>query len=137
MKIRFFPQKLNPQEQKELQDLKTTLGLETEQNSFPVMWDTESDDPGVMRIQGRSLLQVMTALALGVEVPPEHLQSGLAQTLIPLPEDEQTGLLPLMTIKSGVARPITSIQQSNIASCGIGLRPPIIFPNAQCSMPLS
>lgn len=115
--LRFLPQKLDPDTRKELQDLKQMLGLDADKNSFPVVWDSVNEDPGILRIQGRSVLQVMTALSLGVAIPPEHQKSGIAIPLEPVPDEDHSGLQPLLQVHSGLAEPertFTKVKYGNM-----------------------
>jgi hypothetical protein len=106
--LRFLPQKLDPQAQKELKDLKQLLGMDVDKNSFPVVWDSVTEDPSVLRIQGRSVLQVMTALSLGVDIPPDHQKLGIAPPLEPFPAEDISGLQPLIRVHSGSVEPMNT-----------------------------
>jgi len=101
----FLPDRISPELQAEFKDIKESLGLDPARNSFVVVRDSFDDDPGKIRIEGRSILQVLVALAAGVEVPPEHEESGKAPPLQPIPEEELTDFQPLMIIKSGPDKP--------------------------------
>lgn len=101
----FFPDRVSAELAAEYRDVKMALGLNSEIDSFTVVRDTIDNDPDKIRIEGRSLLQVLTALATGVEVPPEHKESGKAPPLQPIPEEEQTDFQPMMVVKSGPAKP--------------------------------
>ncbi len=105
VEIMFIPEKLNAVDQNRLQELKVSLGLGAELNSFHVVRDMLTVTPDSLRIQGRSLLQVLVAMSTGVEIPEAHLQSGEAPPLEPIPELETTDLEDLMTVKSGPQNP--------------------------------
>ncbi len=101
----FVPEKLNVSEQERLQELKVALGIDPALNSYHVVRDMMTVTPDSLRIQGRSLLQVLVAMSTGVDIPEAHLQSGEAPPLEPLPEHETTDLAKLMTVKSGPENP--------------------------------
>lgn len=105
LELVFIPERLDTLEQERLQGLKNALGLDPALNSYHVVRDTPSATPDSIRIQGRSLLQVLVAMSTGVEIPASHLQSGEAPPLEPIPEYETTDLEALMTIKSGPDNP--------------------------------
>lgn len=64
------------------------------ESPLPVGGDT-------LAIFTRSLLQVMTALSLGVEVPPEDLRRGLT----PAMSENMPGHAPLLRVRSSTAEP--------------------------------
>lgn len=101
----FIPERVGPELRAEFEDIKEALGLEAEKNTFVVVRDSLDNNPGEIRIEGRSILQVLVALAAGVEIPPEHEASGKAPPLQPIPEEEQTNFQPLMIVKSGAEKP--------------------------------
>jgi len=115
--LRFLPQKLDAETQQELKDLKQLLGMDADKNAFPVVWDSVNEDHSILRIQGRSVLQVMTALSLGVDIPPEHQKSGIALPLEPVPDEDRSGLQPLMRVRSGLEEPervFTKVKYGNM-----------------------
>ncbi len=100
-----FPERLTPELRIELQKVKADLGLDVSRNTYKIVRNSLVNDPGEIRIQGRSILQVLVSLATGVEVPKEHFQAQIAPPLEPIPEKNQTGLPPLMIVKSGPQKP--------------------------------
>lgn len=103
--LKIFPEKLSVDQRRDLQDLKQKLGLDISKNSFGIVNDSTFHDQENIFIQGRSLLQVLVALSTGVEIPEAHIRSGVVPPLEPIPEQEMTGLLPLMEIQSGSDNP--------------------------------
>ena len=101
----FLPERLHVSDQKRLRDLKIALGLAPELNSYHVVRDMMTVTPDSLRIQGRSLLQVLVAMSTGVDIPKTHKQFGEAPPLEPIPEHETTDFAALMTIKSGPDNP--------------------------------
>ncbi len=103
--LNIYPEKLTVDQRRDLQDLKRRLGLDVNKDSFGIITDSDFRDQENIFIQGRSLLQVLVALSTGVEIPEAHIRSGVAPPLQPIPEEEMTGLLPLMEIQSGSENP--------------------------------
>ncbi len=100
-----FPERLTSELQVKLQDLKAELGLDPKINSYRIVRNSLIYDPGEIRMQGRSILQVLLSLATGVEIPKAHIEANIAPPLEPIPEKELTGFPPLMVIKSGPKKP--------------------------------
>ena len=105
VQVIFFPDRVSAELAVEYRNVKLAIGLNPESDSFAVVRDSIDDDQNKIRIEGRSLLQVLTALATGVEIPPEHKESGKAPPLQPIPEEEQTDFQPMMVVKSGSSKP--------------------------------
>ncbi len=105
----FNPKRLTPELRQEFQELKADLGLDITRNSFRVVRDSLQDSSDEIRIQGRSVLQILIAMAVaGVQIPEEHKESGIAPPIQPIPDEDLSGLPPLMTIKSGSVKPASS-----------------------------
>jgi len=100
-----FPERLSPALQVELHNVKTGLGLDVNTNAYRIVRNSLAEDPGEIRMQGRSILQVLVSLATGVEVPEEHVQANMAPPLEPIPEKDLSNFPPLMTVKSGPDKP--------------------------------
>jgi hypothetical protein len=100
---------LEPELQREFAEVKDILGLDPDGNTFELVYDVAADDPHTLAIQTRPLLQIMRALSEYVEVPPEHLQNGVAGT-IDLPPD-RFGNLSKLRIRSGPAASATALTQ--------------------------
>jgi hypothetical protein len=90
---------------RDLAEVKELIGLDPSADSYQVIWDVESSDSGKLAVQTRSILQIMVALAVYVEVPTGDVEEGRAVRLDPVPEEDETGLRALMRIKSGSAEP--------------------------------
>ena len=89
----------------DLEEVKGLLGLDPAAESYQIVWDVDSSDPGTLAVQTRSILQIMVALALYVETPPGDVESGRAAYLDPVPEVDESGLRALMRVRSGAAEP--------------------------------
>ena len=104
--LTFHPDLLSAETRQELDEVRSLLGLSRETNTYSVVWGTLSPDPETIALQTRSVLQVMSTLAWYVDVPPEHLERGIATSFDPIPEDETTDWWPhLMRIHSGPNEP--------------------------------
>jgi hypothetical protein len=81
---------------RDLEEVKGMIGLDPAAESYRVVWDVESSDPGTLAVQTRSILQVMVALAAYVETPPGDVESGRVAPLTPIPEEDESyrGALP-------------------------------------------
>jgi hypothetical protein len=78
---------------REWADLKRELGLAADQKTFRVVWDSISDDPNVIAIQSRTVLQILISLARGVAVDEDDVEEGRTIDIASTPEE--WGGLPL------------------------------------------
>jgi hypothetical protein len=60
----------------QLTRLKQLLRLPADTDQVKVVFDTCSPEPGVIGMRTRSLMQILTTLGAGVQIPPEHLAAG-------------------------------------------------------------
>jgi hypothetical protein len=60
------------------EELRQLLGIDQDLVEFRLVYGSLPASPQELAVQSRSLLRVMTMLALHVEVPPEHLRDGRA-----------------------------------------------------------
>lgn len=104
-RLNFRPALIDSETLLELDELKSQMGLNPEVNSYRIVWDSISEDPNTIAIQTRSVLQVMSTMALFIELPPEDIAKGGALDLKSLKKDKTTGLPPLMRIRSGPTAP--------------------------------
>ncbi len=93
--------KTSPQLAEELQRLRTILGLDPELREFKVVFGMLPSAPNEIAIRTRSVLRIMTYLALFVDVPANHLAEGRAPD-VGLTEQE---MAPPLTVHSGCERP--------------------------------
>ncbi len=105
VRMYFFPERLTASLRADLQHLKVDLGLDLNLNVYEIVRSSLANDPGEIRIQGRSILQVLIALASGVEIPEKHRINKIAPGLAPIPEHDQSSFAPLMVVKSGSNKP--------------------------------
>jgi hypothetical protein len=62
-----------------------------------------------VHVEGRSAFDVLRAFGAGIEVPPDHLQAGIVESLtFPVPEDER-----IFTIRSSAEHPADATVQIN------------------------
>ena len=90
---------------RDLEEVKGLLGLDPAAESYQIVWDVESSDPGTLAVQTRSILQIMVALAVHVETPPGDVESGRAARLYPVPEVDESGLRALLRVRTGASEP--------------------------------
>lgn len=65
-------------------ELRALLGLSPEAGEFVLVTSPGRGGEGELALQPRSLLQIMTSMAAGVQVPPEHLAEQRAVPAAPL-----------------------------------------------------
>jgi hypothetical protein len=90
---------------RDLKEVQKLIGLDPAADSYQVIWDVESSDPGKLAVQTRSIIQIMMALAVYVETRPGDVESGRVVRLDPLPEEDESGLRTLMKVRSGTSEP--------------------------------
>ncbi len=61
-----------------LAELKGLLGIPAALDRVRVVFDTVSPEPGTVGIRTRSLLQILSTLGVGVDIPQDHLARGSA-----------------------------------------------------------
>jgi hypothetical protein len=83
-----------------VEEVRSLLGL-TPGSTFRLVQSPLPGGPGELAVATRSLMQVLAALALGVEVPPQHLQ----RRLTPAIPERAPGEAALLRISSGSTRP--------------------------------
>jgi len=84
-----------------LEEVRRLLGLASGEFAFRLVQSPLPGGPGEVALATRSLAQVLSALALGVDVPPGHLQRRLTPALPELAPGEA----PLLRVRSGSTRP--------------------------------
>ena len=57
-------------------ELKTLLGLQQHRNEFYLVFGAHSKNDNELAVQTRSLVQILSAMAAEMEVPPEHVKEG-------------------------------------------------------------
>ena len=93
--------RVEPELQAKADELRRLLGAPPGQQKFRLINSPVRGAPDELTVGTRSLIQVMGALALGVEVPPAHAQ----RRLTPPGEDPSVGEAPLLRVRSGNSRP--------------------------------
>ena len=81
------------------------MGLNLDVNSYRIIWDSISEDPNTIALHTRSVVQVMAAMALFIEIPPEEIKKGGAFNLKSPNEEEIADLPSIMRIRSGPIAP--------------------------------
>jgi hypothetical protein len=103
--LNFRMKLLDSETKRELDEMKAMLGLNPDVDSYRIIWDSISDDPNTIAIQTRSVIQVMVAMALYVELSPEEIKKGVVMSLESTQKDDAVDLPPLMRIHSGPSTP--------------------------------
>jgi len=99
--IIFRPRQMDPDMMKSAARLKELLGLPTGVDKFRLVYSPIRGEGDELPVASRSMLQVMMALARGVDIPAAHQQRRLTP-LIP-EEEEDSGRL--LHVRSGPDRP--------------------------------
>jgi hypothetical protein len=77
----FQDQDITPELKAELAEVRKILKLSPDQKSFPVVFGANNYQPNEIAILSRSCVRILSELASFVEVPEEHLASGIAPYL--------------------------------------------------------
>jgi len=104
-KLHVHRDRLSPDEQQDWDDAKVLLGLSRDTDAFDVVWGTLPENPNQLAIKTRSVLHVLAALAVFVDVPKEDLELGFAPAIDPASADVTSSTLPLMHIHTGSSAP--------------------------------
>lgn len=104
-KLNFRTNLLDSETKLELDEMKAQMGLNPDVDSYRIIWDSISEGPNTIAIQTRSVIQVMVAMALYVELSPEEIKKGGVMSLKSTQKDAAADLPPLMRIRSGPSTP--------------------------------
>jgi hypothetical protein len=85
----------------ELDQMRQILGLDPNISEFKVVYGMLPEHNDEIAVRTRSVLRVLTSLALNVQVPDQHLADGLAPVL----GDVDPSHEPLLTVVSGCEPP--------------------------------
>ena len=97
----FRRDKVPPDMAAKIAEARALLGLPKNAVEFQIVQSPLAGRAGELSLATRSLMQVMVSLALGVEIPPQHLQRGLTPVAPDL-SSKKTGLL---RVHSGTDKP--------------------------------
>jgi len=97
----FRRDRIHPQVLAKIEEVRTLLHLTPGRFEYHLVESPLRGDTDELAVATRSLLQLMTALAMGVEVPPKHLKRRLAPTL----PETLPGEAPLLQVHSGSTKP--------------------------------
>jgi hypothetical protein len=100
----FRAERIEPEIEAQITEARRLLGVAKGTSGFRLVQSPLRGGPGELGIATRSLIQIMAALARGVEVPPQHLQRKLTP---PIPESVAPNLT-LLCVHSGSAKPADS-----------------------------
>jgi len=96
----FFRHEVPQEVEKDVQFLRETLRLNPDTEEFQLTFGALSTNDKEIALLTRSMLEVLIAISLDIEVPQEHLEMNRA---VPSPPD--IGLEPLIGIRSGEEEP--------------------------------
>jgi hypothetical protein len=100
--ILFFRQQdVDPDALAKAMRVRELLGLPREASKFRLVFSPVRGQEGELAVGTRSMLQIMIALARGVDVPPVHQQ----RKLTPVLPAEESGASPILHVYSGPERP--------------------------------
>jgi hypothetical protein len=97
----FRSERLSSDLQAKSDQARQMLGAEPGTVKFRLVSSPVRGGPGEITVGSRSLMQMMMALAVGVEVPPSHKERRLTPPMADIPAEAN----PLMRIHSGTAKP--------------------------------
>jgi hypothetical protein len=97
----FRSDKIEPQIQAKIAEMRELLGLTPGQSSFRLVQSPLRGARGELGVASRSLMQIMAALAQCVEVPPGHQQRKLTPPVAGIPAGEES----LLRVHSGAKAP--------------------------------
>jgi hypothetical protein len=92
---------IDPQLARELADVRKALHLDPDKSDFRVTFGAIAANPDEIAIHSRSVIRVLQELATYVDVPADHLASGIAPPLA----DVGTDATPLFQVLSGPDKP--------------------------------
>ena len=96
----FRRDRISPDVPAKIAEVRKLLGLTPGDHAFRLVASPLPGGPGESGIATRSSARILGALALGVEIPPKHLQRRLAPTI-----PESSAEAPLLRVHSGSAEP--------------------------------
>jgi hypothetical protein len=101
-----FRRKVGKDAEKDVRFLKDTLGLNPNNDEFPITFGSLHRSPDEIALLTRSMQEILSELSAGVDVPEQDLSEGRA-TLRPRPDpDADPRNYPLVRIHAGAGRPL-------------------------------
>jgi len=97
----FHRDRVSPDMLAKIAEVRRLLGLAADGAAYRLVQSSLPGGQGELAIATRSMVQIMSALALGVDVPPKHLQRRLTPALA----ERVPGETPQLRVHSGSARP--------------------------------
>lgn len=97
----FQDQNIDPTLRAEMAEVRRILKLDPHQKSFPVVFGASATKSNEIAILSRSVIRILSELATFVDVPEDHLASGIAPYLGNPGTDSQ----PLLRVFSSVCKP--------------------------------
>lgn len=97
----FHDQNIDPELREELAELRRVLRLDPDRGEFRVTFGAVAASPNEIAIQSRSVVNILQTLSTFVEVPGEHLASGIA----PAFDESGSEAQSLLRVLSGTKKP--------------------------------
>jgi hypothetical protein len=98
----FRDDKATPAVKESIAEVHELLGLSKNEQEFRLLSSPLPGGPGELTVGTRSLSQMLTAMALGVEVPESHAERNLTPLQLMLVNGDRT---PLLRVKRGQDHP--------------------------------
>jgi len=97
----FRPERMRSDSLPLIAEVRQLLGLAADRNEYRIVFSPVRGTPEELAVNSRSIMQMMSALATFVEIPPEDIAAGAAT---PVP-DTKRWAKPLLRVPSGAAPP--------------------------------
>ncbi|MBL8824055.1 MAG: hypothetical protein JNJ77_15820 [Planctomycetia bacterium] len=98
----FQEQGIDPEIKAELAEVRRIMRLDPQAKSFPVVFGANASQPNEIAILSRSVYRILSELGTFVEVPEDHVTSGIAPYLGSAGTDGQ----PLLRVISSTCKPV-------------------------------
>jgi len=98
-----FRRKVDKDVEKDIRLVKDTLGLNPNNDEFPLTFGSQQRNPDEIALLTRSMQEILSELSAGVEVPEQDLSEGRATPRPPLDTDPRK--YPLVRIQASSGRP--------------------------------
>jgi hypothetical protein len=103
-----FPGRATPETQRDIQFVFDTLKLKPEKGEFTLSFGATQRAPNDIAFLSRSMIEILTQIANGIEVPPQDVADGRTLASFDVPQAPAREDRPIVAIHSGTARPSSS-----------------------------
>ncbi len=97
----FHDKDIDPELARELAEVRKALRLDPDRREFRVVFGATAANPNEIAILSRSIIRILSELSTFVEVPVEHLASGIAPPI----GEQETDAQPLFRVLGGAEKP--------------------------------